>query len=138
MMTSNDSDSLQMSGFKKQMLYISLISAVVVACTFAEMSFKNKFSQFSSVTAAHRDIKTTKDRQDSAPLGGNFKIPNNSLSIADSPDHESTSDKSRLGIPLNNQKKKGVTLVWCAWVAMNAMHLTINYSKRVCAHLGNE
>lgn len=105
-MTSNDSDSLQMSGFKKQMLYISLISAVVVACTFAEMSFNNKFSQFSSVTAAHRDIKTTKDRQDSAPLGGNFKIPNNSLSIADSPDHESTSDKSRLGIPLNNQKKK--------------------------------
>ncbi len=107
MTSNNDNDLLQMSGFKKQMLYISLISLVVVACTFAEISFNNKFSQFSSVTAAQRDIIPKEDYTNSASLGGNFKLPN-SLSNADRPnnDESMSSDKSRLGVPLNNQEKE--------------------------------
>ena len=57
----SDGEMLLMSGFKKQMLYISLISLFVVACLFGEIiSFYGEFSHYSSVTAVQRGIKPKK------------------------------------------------------------------------------
>mmetsp|Transcript_32386 Transcript_32386/g.55249 ORF Transcript_32386/g.55249 Transcript_32386/m.55249 type:complete len:179 (+) Transcript_32386:106-642(+) len=108
-MTSNnhhaDGELLLMSGFKKQMLYISLISLAVVVYTFAEISFSNKYSHFSSVTPAQRGIKPNEDNANFLEsLGDKYKLPTSETNL-DRPKDGAMNDKSRLGIPTTNRKK---------------------------------
>ena len=94
-----DSEQLMLlSGFRRQMIYISVISLAVVAYTFGEISFSKKHSHYSSVTTAQRGfIKSNDDDRSMILLGSKYKLATSeSVNNADNLDtHTRTNNNNK-------------------------------------------